>query len=131
DFRPVVTGTASADAGEVAMDFTAARALDPAGGIDQDGGMAASYQRAPDRAAVSLQIRAGATSAAYAYTVGRDGSGGMDFGAEVDGMGAVTIQSRWVASGAGRAEARSSDGATETECWDPLGALTTCPGPNE
>ncbi len=131
DFRPIVTGTASADGGEVAMDFTVARALDPVAGIDQDGGMAARYQRAPDHAAVALHIQAGDTGAAYAYTAARDGSGGMDFGAEVDGMGAVAIRSRWAASGAGRADARASDGGARTECWDPLGAVTACPGPNE
>jgi hypothetical protein len=126
DFRAVVTGMASADQGEVGMDFTLARALDPAGGIDQDGGMAATYQRAPDHAAVALQIEAGATSALYAYTQARDGGGAMDFGAEVDGMGAVEIHARWAATGAGRADARASDGAARSECWDPLGALTVC-----
>jgi hypothetical protein len=131
DFRPIVVGTAGPSGGTVAVDFTRARALDPVAGFDQDGGMAATYQRAPDHADVALELRAGGSTAAYVYTVARDGSGGMDFGATLADMGAVAISARWAADGSGMARARAADGGARTDCWDALGAAVACPGSNE
>jgi hypothetical protein len=65
----------------------------------------------------------------YAYTEGADGSGDMTFNVAGDAGGTakteqITLRSRWLATGAGRADARitggdlAAPGALASECWD-------------
>jgi hypothetical protein len=113
DFQTVLVGAATPGAGQFAVNFTIARALDPAGGFDQDGGMTVQYQFDGAGAVVRLALDAD-TDAVYAWTQRADGSGAMTFGAVTE-MGPLALRSIWTASGAGRADANGV-----TECWDAL-----------
>jgi hypothetical protein len=113
DFQTILAGAAGPGAGEFAVNFTIARALDPAGGFEQDGGMTVQYQVDAAGAVVRLALDADA-HAAFEWTQRSDGSGAMNFGAVTE-MGALALRSIWTPGGAGRADANGV-----TECWDAL-----------
>lgn len=113
DFQTILVGAATAGGGQFAVNFTIARALDPAGGFEQDGGMTVQYRVDGAGAAVRLALDADA-DAAYAWTQRTDGSGAMELGAVTE-MGSLALRSIWTAGGAGRADANGV-----TECWDAL-----------
>lgn len=134
-FETVISGNAIPGAndaqgkGQVLLDFDAAERVNP---IDNDGNgqLTIKYDlaaRALDLDAVSIENGRPAT-AKYSYKDQADGSGDMVFGLRGNadagaGLETLTLRSRWLASGAGRGDARITGGdvgsveLTASECW--------------
>ena len=121
--------------GNFTIDFDAAKVVDPIDNANSNGGtITADY----DLAARTLAITAETTrddngtevpvTMDYDYAANVDGSGKMTLGfhGDVDGNGAsedAAIRSRWLATGAGRADLLLTNGdlpapATASECWN-------------
>lgn len=117
--------------GEFLIDFDAARSIDPVDNANNKGQVDAKY----DLAAKHLELTIMSTDAngqpaslGYAYDESADGGGDMtlDLLANIGGTAAnedVTLRSRWLATGAGRGDARIAGGdlgsqqAIASECW--------------
>ena len=137
-FIALITGHADPRPGELKgngdflLDFNAAHTVDPVDNPTAKGTVAATY----DLTARHLGLMINSTndqgqpvSAAYAYDEGADGSGDMTFSVEANVGGTpalenATIRSRWLATGAGRGDARIEGGdlgstqAIASECWN-------------
>lgn len=107
-YVPVAAGVASDDGhrGQVHLDLAALRALDPGAPSGGDA-LTVGYDVAPAETHLALAL----DGANYGYVQRAAGSGDLAFSGP-DGA----IRSRWLASGAGRAEV--DDGAVAVECWD-------------
>jgi hypothetical protein len=137
-FEVVIDGTADPRAGEAKgsgqflIDFDASRRVNPIDSGDAKGSVDVRYDLAArhlDLTIMSTDALGKPVNAEYAYNEGLDGSGDMVFEVNADAGGgaaleSVTLRSRWLASGAGRADARLGGGdlgavqATASECWD-------------
>jgi hypothetical protein len=137
-FEVVIDGTADPRAGddkgsgEFAVDFDASKRVNPIDSGDARGSMHANYDLAKghlDLTIMSTDAAGKPVAADYAYNAAADGGGDMvfDVGANIGGgpvLETVTLRSRWLGTGAGRADARISGGdlaaltATASECWD-------------
>ena len=107
-YVPVAEGVAADDghSGEVHLDLAALRALDPGAPSGGDA-LSVGYDVTPAETHLALAL----DGANYGYVQRAAGSGDLAFRGP-DGA----IRSRWLASGAGRAEI--DDGAVAVECWD-------------
>jgi len=117
--------------GTFLLDFDAARAIDPVDNANNHGQVTANYDltaRHLDLSIMSTDANGQPAALDYAYDEGADGSGDMtlDLLANVGGTAAVedvTLRSRWLATGAGRGDARIAGGdlgsaqAIVSECW--------------
>jgi len=139
-FEAVVDGTADPRAGELKgsgkflIDFDAGKRINPIDSGDAKGTVEVGYdlaQRHLDLALMSTDDTGQAVVADYAYNEATDGSGDMVFDVSSNAGGGaqletVTLRSRWLATGAGRADARLAGGdlgttqATASECWDTM-----------
>jgi hypothetical protein len=122
--------------GSFLLDFDAARTVDPVANANNKGQVAVNYDlkaRHLDLTIMSTDANGQPASADYAYDEAADGGGDMTFSvlANIGGTAAeenVTLRSRWLATGAGRGDARIEGGdlgsqqAIASECWD--GAFT-------
>jgi hypothetical protein len=137
-FEVVIDGTADPRAGdnkgsgEFSVDFDAGKRVNPIDSGDARGSMHANYDLARghlDLTIMSTDDTGKPVVADYAYNAAADGGGDMVFaiGTNVGGgpvLESVTLRSRWLGTGAGRADARISGGdlaavsATASECWD-------------
>jgi hypothetical protein len=117
DWQVLVTGTAAADghAGEIHVDLAGQRALDPAVG-GTAGALAVGY----DVGAAATRLALRLDGAQYEHAQLASGAGDLAFA----GPGGA-IRSRWLATGAGRAEVS----AGVVECWDDSFALVFVAGP--
>src|SRR5262249_4357482 len=118
-YVPVAAGFASDDgrSGQVHLDLAALRALDPGAPAGGDW-LAVGY----DVGAAETHPPLALDGANYAYVQHAAGSGDLAF----TGPGGA-IRSRWLASGAGRAEVDA--GAVAVECWDDAFRRTFFAGP--
>lgn len=140
-FEVIISGNARPGAvegqgtGDFTIDFDAAERVNP---VDNDarGVVAIGYDLAARHLGMNIstvEVRDGVEvpiDAEYAYDESEDGSGNMTFSAHGDTDDAGTaaedavIRSRWLATGAGRADVRLSGGdlgtaqVTGSECWD-------------
>lgn len=134
-FETVISGTAipgATDAqakGQVLLDFDAAERVNPVDNNDK-GQLTIKY----DLGARTLELDAATiedgrpATAHYAYKDQANGSGDMVFGLRANanagaGLESITLRSRWLASGAGRGDARVTGGEvgaeiTASECWN-------------
>ncbi len=137
-FETVISGTAipgpSEDKGkgQLLLDFDAAERVNP---VDNDGQgqLTIKYDfalRTLDLDAVTVEDGRPAT-AKYSYKDQADGAGDMVLGLRANanggaGLESITLRSRWLASGAGRGDARVTGGdvgaseVTASECWNNL-----------
>ncbi len=117
--------------GEFMIDFDASRRVNPVDAGDAKGQVDAKY----DLSAKHLDLTIASTdannhpiSADYSYDETADGGGAMTFDVSGDAGGGpaieeVTLHSRWLATGLGRADARIAGGdlgtnqAIASECW--------------
>lgn len=118
--------------GEFLIDFDAGRRVNPIDSSDAKGSVDVSYDLAQhhlDLAIMSTDALGQPVVADYAYNQAADGGGDMvfDVSGNVDGkpkMETLTLRSRWLGNGSGRADARIAGGdlgalqATASECWD-------------
>jgi hypothetical protein len=138
-FAVVVDGTADPRKGELAgsghflIDFDAGHRINPRESSDAKGSVDVGYDLAAhhlDLAIMSTDASGQPALADYAYNETAEG-GDMTFGigANVGGGPALehaTLRSRWLTSGAGRADGVVGGGdlgalqATASECWDPF-----------
>ena len=104
---PVMTGEAARDghAGHLEVDLARLRALDPVADLPEARDLAIGYDLRPEGASLGLRLG----EAHYGYAARADGGGDFAFHGE-----GGAVRSRWLPSGAGRAEA---DGGV-VECWD-------------
>jgi hypothetical protein len=136
-FIAIIDGHADPRPGELKgngtflLDFDAARTVDPIDNANNHGQVDVHYdlaQRHLDLTIMSTDANGQPVSADYAYDEGLDGSGNMTFDvlANVGGTAAeedLTLRSRWLATGAGRGDARITGGdlaatqAIASECW--------------
>jgi hypothetical protein len=136
-FEVVIDGTADPRAGdlegsgEFLIDFDAGKRVNPIDSGDARGSVDARYDLAKhhlDLTIMSTDAAGKPVAADYAYNETVDG-GDMTFDVSADAGGGplletVTLRSRWLANGAGRADARLAGGdlgvlqATASECWD-------------
>jgi hypothetical protein len=136
-FEVVLSGTADPRAGDLQgrgdfhLDFDAGKRVNPIDSSDANGVLDVNYdlaQRHLDLAITSTDALGQPLTAAYAYNDDADGAGDMTFALAGNAGGgpameSVTLQSRWLGTGAGRADARISGGdlgaleATASECW--------------
>jgi hypothetical protein len=117
--------------GDFRVDFDAGRRVNP---IDADPNARGTVDVHYDLAARHLDLGIATTddlgrpvTADYAYNETADGGGDMVFNIEGDAGGTdlkeeITLRSRWLMDGRGRADARLAggdlaDGATASECW--------------
>jgi hypothetical protein len=137
-FEVVIDGTADPRAGDdkgsgqFLIDFDAGRRVNPIDASDAKGSVDVRYdlaQRHLDLTIMSTDAAGKPVSADYAYNQAADGGGDMvfDVNTNIDGKPAdetLTLRSRWLGTGAGRADARIAGGdlgtfqATASECWD-------------
>lgn len=116
--------------GSFLLDFDAGARVNPVDNAGDRGTISAGYdlaQRHLDLAIDSVDDRGEVVSADYAYNETAAGGGDMVFVYTTDAGGTpaeeqATLRSRWLPTGAGRADARLSggdlqDGATASECW--------------
>lgn len=120
--------------GAFEIDFDASRRVNP---VDTDPNSRGLVQVEYDLATRHLDLVIASTDANgnpvfadYAYNEAADGGGDMVFTVDADAGGTaameqVTLRSRWLATGAGRADARLTGGdlgtgATASECWDTM-----------
>jgi hypothetical protein len=139
-FEVVIDGTADPRAGEgkgnggFLIDFDAGRRVNPVDAGDASGTMDVHYDltaRHLDVAIASAGDQGELVSADYAYNEAADGGGDMVFAVKGNAGGgaaleSVILRSRWLATGAGRADARLAGGdlgdaqATASECWSAM-----------
>jgi len=107
-YVPVAQGVAADDghSGEVHLDLARLRALDPGAPSGGDA-LTVGYDVTPAETHLALAL----DGANYGYVQRAAGSGDLAFSGP-----AGAIRSRWLASGAGRAEV--DGGAVAVECWD-------------
>jgi hypothetical protein len=137
-FLSIIDGHADPRPGELRgngtfqLDFDAARTVDPIDNANNKGQVDVTYDLAAkhlDLAIMSTDASGAPVAATYAYDETADGGGDMTFDvlANVGGTPAnedVTIRSRWLATGAGRGDARVAGGdlgsaqAIASECWN-------------
>jgi hypothetical protein len=137
-FEVVIDGTADPrpgddkGSGEFTIDFDAGKRVNPIDSSDAKGLIDATYDLAKghlDLAITSTDALGHPIAADYAYNQAADGGGDMTFDVSGDAGGGpaletITLRSRWLATGAGRADARIAGGdlgalqATASECWD-------------
>jgi hypothetical protein len=137
-FEVVIDGTADPRAGEdkgsgeFLVDFDAGKRVNPVDSGDGKGTMDVRYDLAKrhlDLAVMSTDAQNQPTEVNYAYNETADGAGDMTFDVSANAGGTglletVTLRSRWLATGAGRADARLGGGdlgtitVTASECWD-------------
>lgn len=138
-FEVIIDGTADPrpgedkGTGEFLIDFDASKRVNPIDSGDAKGSVDVRYDLA--RRHLDLTIMStddkGPVLANYAYNEAADGGGDMTF--EISGnaggtalLETVTLRSRWLAGGSGRADARIAGGdlgtvqATASECWDAM-----------
>jgi hypothetical protein len=137
-FEVVIEGIADPRPGELRgngsfrVDFDAGHRVNPVDSGDARGTVDVQY----DLAARHLDLDIATTDAAgkpvtatYAYDETADGGGNMTFDVDGDAGGGAALEqlvlrSRWLATGAGRADARVTGGdvgtvqVTASECWD-------------
>ncbi len=139
-FKSLIDGHADPTAGldqgsgEFRIDFDAAAEINPVDNGSAKGQVQATYDLATGHLGLDIATTddTGAPiDATYAYDQLPDGGGDMTFDtdANVGGTAAeedVTIRSRWLATGAGRADVRIAGGdlgpdqAIASECWDTM-----------
>jgi hypothetical protein len=139
-FEVVIDGKADPRAGdqngtgEFLIDFDAGRRVNPIDSGDAKGSVDVRYdlaQRHLDLTIMSTDALGQPVLANYAYNQAADGGGDMvfDVNGNVGGgtaLETLTLRSRWLANGAGRADARIGGGdlgtlqATASECWDTM-----------
>jgi hypothetical protein len=137
-FEAVITGTADPRAGELQgkgelhIDFDAGKRVNPIDSGDAKGLVDVNYdlaQRHLDLAITSTDALGQPVLADYAYHDDAQGAGDMTFDVSGNAGGGaaletITLRSRWLGTGAGRADARIAGGdlgaaqATASECWD-------------
>lgn len=131
----VITGTAHPGDvefhghGDFTIDFDAAERVNP---IDNDaeGVVAIVYDLTDGTPHLDMAISNSTASADYSYDADADGGGNMTFAAhgDTEDEGALAedavVRSRWLSTGAGRADVRLSGGdlgsaqVTASQCWD-------------
>jgi hypothetical protein len=139
-FEAILDGTSDPRAGELSgsgefrLDFDAGHRVNPVDSGDASGTLDAHYDLATrhlDLAITSTSASGQPVSADYAYNAAADGSGDMVFEFSTDAGGgpaleSATLRSRWLATGAGRADIQLAGGdlgttvATASECWDTM-----------
>ena len=139
-FEVVIDGTADPRAGDqkgsgqFLIDFDAGKRVNPIDASDAKGSVDVKYdlaQRNLDLTIMSTDATGQPVSADYAYNQATDGGGDMvfDVNSNIDSKPAnetVTLRSRWLGNGAGRADARIAGGdlgsfqATASECWNTM-----------
>ncbi len=136
-FEKVIGGFANTNPGELqgngtfSVDFEAGRRVNPVDADDARGSFTANYdlaERHLDLVINSIDDGGNTVSADYAYNESATGEGDMVFVFDNDAGGTatteqVTLRSRWLATGAGRADARITGGdlavsADASECWN-------------
>lgn len=137
-FEVVIDGTADSRAGDdkgsgaFTIDFDAGKRVNPVDSGDAKGEVAVKYDLAThhlDLTITSTDALGHPVDADYAYNQAADGGGDMTFDVNGDVGGGpaletVTLHSRWLGNGSGRADARISGGdlgivkVTASECWD-------------
>jgi hypothetical protein len=137
-FEVVIDGSADPRAGdnlgsgEFLIDFDAGKRVNPVDSGDAKGSVDAHYdlaRRHLDLTIMSTDAQGQPALADYAYNAGADGGGDMTFDVSLNAGGTalletLTLRSRWLASGAGRADARVAGGdlgtiqLTASECWN-------------
>ena len=133
-WETLIDGNAGGDGtGSFHLDFDAAERVNPREN-DGKGQITAAYDlgaRTLDMDVEAIEDRGGTPTAIhydYSYAEAADGAGDMVFSifGDTDDAGTlpeeVTLRSRWLASGAGRADARLRNGdltveVTASECW--------------
>ena len=140
DFRPFLQGASTGagpggpSQGSFAVDFDLAHQLDPVANAAQ-GTLVAGWAVAPDHHEVEVHlgdVHVGSDAPAtadIASVLQPDGSGSLVFEARANLLGAPDtleagqVRSRWIPTGAGRADVAvhggdAADGVLITECWD-------------
>jgi hypothetical protein len=136
-FEKIIDGFADPTAGhlkgngEFTIDFDAGKRANPIDPGDARGLVGVTYDltaRHLDLTIKSTDDNGAPVNAFYAYDEAADGSGDMVFDILGDAGGTpaneqVTLRSRWLQTGAGRADARLTGGdvgtgAIASECWD-------------
>jgi hypothetical protein len=137
-FEVVIDGTADPRPGDdrgkgmFLLDFEAGRRVNPIDADDARGKISVNYDlaaRTLDLGLESIDEQGRPVLGDYAYTESPSGGGDMTFQLRGDAGGStkteeLTLRSRWLATGAGRADARIADGdlgptgAVASECWD-------------
>jgi hypothetical protein len=135
-FEVVIDGTADPRAGEdkgtgeFLIDFDASRRVNPIDSGDAKGTVDVRYDLAKHHLDLVVMAPDGG-SLDYAYNQAADGGGNMtlDLNLNIGGTPALetlTLRSRWLATGAGRGDARISGGdlaqvqVTASECWNTM-----------
>ena len=136
-FEVVIDGTADPRAGddkgsgEFTVDFDASKRVNPIDSGDAKGSIDVHYDLAVrhlDLTVMSTDANNQPALADYAYNETADGGGDMTFDVSVNAGGTslletLTLRSRWLNTGAGRADARIAGGdlgtiqVTASECW--------------
>jgi hypothetical protein len=139
-FEVIIDGVSDPRAGELQgngkllLDFDAGRRVNPIDSDDARGQVTVTYDLAArhlDLEIVSTDDQGNPVTADYAYNETTDGGGDMVFNVEGDAGGGaaqeqITLRSRWLSDGAGRADARlvggdvGPTGATASECWSTM-----------
>ena len=139
-FEVVIDGTADPRAGdakgngEFLIDFDAGRRVNPVDSGDAKGSIDVRYdltKRHLDLTIMSTDPQGQPALADYAYNDTADGSGDMTFDVSLNAGGTalletLTLRSRWLKTGAGRADARIAGGdlgtiqVTASECWNTM-----------
>jgi hypothetical protein len=123
-FEVVIDGTADSRAGddkgtgEFTIDFDAGKRINPIDSSDAKGLVDVTYDLAKhhlDLTIMSTDALGHPVNADYAYNEAADGAGDMTFDVSGDAGGGpkletITLRSRWLANGAGRADARIAGG---------------------
>ena len=137
-FKAIIDGHADPRPGELQgngefhIDFDASRTVNPVDNGTAKGQVAVTYDLATRHLGLDIASTNDAgqpVMATYGYDETADGGGNMTFNvdANVGGTAAaeqLTLRSRWLATGAGRADARVAGGdlgpdqAIASECWD-------------
>jgi hypothetical protein len=137
-FEVVIDGSADPRAGDnqgsgqFLIDFDAGKRVNPIDSGDAKGSVDVHYdlaQRHLDLTIMSTDAQGQPALADYAYNAGADGSGDMTFDVSGNAGGTalletLTLRSRWLATGAGRGDARIAGGdlgtiqITASECWN-------------
>jgi len=146
-FEAVVTGHADSTSGDdrgngnFLLDFDAGKRVNPIDSGDGTGSVMVTYDLAQHHLELDIDTTDKNThepvAATYEYDEASDGGGDMTFSITGDAGGGpavenVVLRSRWLATGAGRADARLSGGDLATagievvasECWNTMFART-------